>query len=268
MKKIIATALLKIDLSSDLTSKLKKVFQRTFMFFAAAAVMILTGCAATQSYDGRNASGQVFAMGAAPAEAKSMMRSQPQMSEMSDNVGEQTRKLIKSSWLTIGVTDLAQAEIQAKAIVEQQAGYIKNTHGEQGNSFNLSIRVPQEQYVAALIALRKVGDIISENESVQDVTTEFIDNQARLNNLHKLRDRIQLLLNRADRIEDLLKIERELNRTQSEIDRLEGRMKYLKGQVDFASIELSAEKQKTYGPLGYFFMGIWWGVEKLFVWDQ
>jgi hypothetical protein len=68
--------------------------------------------------------------------------------------------------------------------------------------------------------------------------------------------------------DDILKIERELNRTQSEIDRLEGRMKYLNSQVNYASIELSAEKQTTYGPLGYFFMGIWWGVEKLFIWDQ
>jgi hypothetical protein len=96
-----------------------------------------------------------------------------------------------------------------------------------------------------LLELRKVGAVNSENENVQDVTTEFIDNKARLDNLHKLRNRIQLLLNRADRIEDLLKIERELNRTQSEIDRLEGRMKYLKGQVDYASIEFSAEKQKN-----------------------
>ena len=45
-------------------------------------------------------------------------------------------------------------------------------------------------------------------------------------------------------------------------------MKYLNSQVDYASIDFNAEKQTTYGPLGYFFMGIWWGVEKLFVWDS
>ena len=264
MKKTIPADMLKIDIKSVI----QRASQSALVLFTVTTAIALTGCAATQSYDGRNAGGQVFAMEAAPAEATSMMRSQPQMSEMSDDVSEQERKLIKSSWLTIGVKDLAQAEIGAKAIVEQQAGYIQNTHGEQGKSFNLSIRVPQDHYASVLLGLRKLGEIISENESVQDVTTEFIDNQARLNNLHKLRDRIQLLLNRADRIDDILKIERELNRTQSEIDRLEGRMKYLKGQVDYASIELSAEKQKTYGPLGYFFMGIWWGVEKLFVWDQ
>ncbi len=185
-----------------------------------------------------------------------------------ENGSEQDRKLIKRSWLVVGVKDLAIAEKQAKDIIEQQQGYIQNSQGEQGKSFNLSIRVPQENYQPSLKKLRSVGNIISENENVQDVTTEFIDNQARLDNLYKLRDRIRLLLDKADRIEDILRIERELNRIQSEIDRLEGRMKYLKGQVEYASIEFTAEKQKTYGPLGYFFMGIWWGVEKLFVWDQ
>lgn len=237
------------------------------LMLVAIAGVQLTGCAATHSnHDMRG--GHAFAMEASPMEAKSMMRSQPQLDQISNDVSEQERKLIKRSWLTIGVKDLVLAEAQAKEIVERKTGYIQNTNDEQGKSFNLSIRIPRDQYVPTLVELRKVGGVISENENVQDVTTEFIDNQARLDNLHKLRNRIQLLLNRADRIEDLLKIERELNRTQSEIDRLEGRMKYLKGQVDYASIELSVEKQKTYGPLGYFFMGIWWGIEKLFVWDS
>lgn len=243
------------------------MIKASLLILAAIAGSQLIGCAATHSHNDI-AGGHAFAMETSSSEAKSMMRSPPQRAHMNDDVSEQERKLIKRSWLTIGVKDLALAEAQAKEVVEQKTGYIQNTNDEQGKSFNLSIRIPQHQYVTTLVELSKMGDVISENENVQDVTTEFIDNRARLDNLYKLRDRIQLLLNRADRIEDLLKIERELNRTQSDIDRLEGRIKYLKGQVDFASIELTVEKQKTYGPLGYFFMGIWWGVEKLFIWDS
>lgn len=235
---------------------------KQILILLAMSAVLLTGCASHQGYgmQGRSA----MAMEAAPVSSLKSVRSNS--NDM--NSSETPRKLIKRSWLTLSVKDLVQAEKQAKTIIEQQSGYIQNTQGEQGKSFNLSIRVPQEQYDVALAELRKVGEIVSENENVQDVTTEFIDNKARLTNLYKLRDRIQLLLNRADKIDDILKIERELNRTQSEIDRLEGRMKYLNSQVNYASIELSAEKQTTYGPLGYFFMGIWWGVEKLFVWDQ
>lgn len=239
--------------------------QPLLILMAASSGLALTGCASqtgAMNNSGMMHGRQSLAMEASPVHSAKMSGDQ------SSDGGEQSRKLIKRSWLTIAVKDLKEAEVQAKAIVDQQSGYINNTSGSQGETFNLSIRVPQEQYDATLVELRKVGEVISDNESVQDVTTEFIDNKARLENLYKLRDRIQQLLNRADRIDDLLKIERELNRTQSEIDRLEGRMKYLNSQVNYASIDLTAEKQKTYGPLGYFFMGIWWGVEKLFVWDS
>ena len=244
------------------------ITKQILILLAMSIGLLLTGCASHQGHDqgygmqGRSA----MVMEAAPVSSLKSVRSGNHDMNSSDT--DTPRKLIKRSWLTLSVKDLAQAEKQAKTIIEQQSGYIQNTQGEQGKSFNLSIRVPQEHYDVALAELRKVGEIKSENENVQDVTTEFIDNKARLTNLYKLRDRIQLLLNRADKIDDILKIERELNRTQSEIDRLEGRMKYLNSQVNYASIELSAEKQATYGPLGYFFMGIWWGVEKLFIWDQ
>ena len=56
-----------------------------------------------------------------------------------------------------------------------------------------------------------MSEVISEND--QDVTTKFIDHQAQFDNLYKLRNRIQLLLSCAGSIENLLKIERELNRT-------------------------------------------------------
>ncbi|NRA23073.1 MAG: DUF4349 domain-containing protein [Oleispira sp.] len=240
---------------------MKKIIRLSLLLVAVALSMKLTGCAAIHSHD--EMSGQSFAMEAAPMVSRSL-----QMSKMRNDLSEQERKLIKRSWLIVGVKNLAVAQSNAKTIVEQQAGYIQHSNDEQGKSFSLSIRVPQNHYLPTLKQLRSVGKVVSENEDVQDVTTEFIDNQARLDNLYKLRNRIRLLLGQADRIEDILKIERELNRTQSEIDRLEGRMKYLKGQVDYASIEFSAEKQKTYGPLGYFFMGIWWGIEKLFVWDS
>lgn len=246
---------------------MKRTGCKIFICMTMGLSVILTGCASNNSQHG--ASGQpMYEMDSAPIQSARLMGNQPELAKASHEVSEQSRQLIKRSWLTIGVKDLSQAGEQAKAIVERQQGYINNSNDTQGESLNLSIRVPQDQYASTLEQLRQVGEVISDNESVQDVTAEFIDNKARLENLYKLRDRIQLLLNRANKIDDILKIERELNRTQSEIDRLEGRMKYLKGQVDYATIELTAEKQKTYGPLGYFFMGIWWGVEKMFVWDQ
>jgi hypothetical protein len=85
-----------------------------------------------------------------------------------------------------------------------------------------------------------------------------------------LRDSLKVLLEKAAEVKDVLAVETELNRVQGDIDSMEGRMKSLKGQADLATVELKliapeAEKKPIYGPLGYLFKGLWWGVEKLFI---
>lgn len=80
-----------------------------------------------------------------------------------------------------------------------------------------------------------------------------------------LRDRLTQLLEKAADVKDVLAIETELNRVQADIDSMEGRIKSLKGQVEYATVTLSLERKPILGPLGYLFKGLWWGVEKLFV---
>ena len=97
------------------------------------------------------------------------------------------------------------------------------------------------------------------------MTEKYIDVEARLKNNYALRDRLKQLLEKAINVKDILEIEKELNRVQSDIDSMEGTIKLLKGQVDFATLDLSLKKNRILGPLGYVFMGLWWGVKKLFV---
>ena len=80
-----------------------------------------------------------------------------------------------------------------------------------------------------------------------------------------LRDRLKQLLDKASAVKDVLAIETELNRVQADIDSMEGRIRALKGQVDYATVSLSLEREPILGPLGYVCKGLWWGIEKLFV---
>lgn len=72
-------------------------------------------------------------------------------------------------------------------------------------------------------------------------------------------------MEKAINVKDILAIETELNRVQSDIDSMEGTMKSLKGQVDLATVDLSFKRQQILGPLGYVVTGLWWVVKKLFV---
>lgn len=93
----------------------------------------------------------------------------------------------------------------------------------------------------------------------------FVNIQERLKNLKLFRDKMKTLLNQTSKIEDVLRIEREVNRVQTEIDMIESQMKNMQSSVDMSPIEVSLKEKTIYGPLGYVGHGIWWIVKKMFV---
>jgi hypothetical protein len=110
-----------------------------------------------------------------------------------------------------------------------------------------------------------LGEVSDQNIRTQDVTSEIVDYEARLANLIALRERMKVLLNRAEKIEDILVIEKEISRLQTEIDTYEGRRKVLRQQVALSDIRVTLEKKVALGPLGYIGYGLYWAVSKLFV---
>lgn len=214
--------------------------------------VLLTGCATVAGHRG----------GAARMDA--MMASPSPGNEMTD-VRPANRMLIWKAYLDIEVWNVANAVSEATAVVERQGGFVeqKSDHGEA--SARLTVRVPAGSFKAALSGLETLGTITYRNVEGEDVTEQLIDIEARLKNKIVLRDRLKQLLDKANDVKDILAIETELNRVQADIDSMEGRIKSLRGQVEYSTVTLSLERKPVLGPLGYLFQGLWWGVEKLFV---
>ena len=93
----------------------------------------------------------------------------------------------------------------------------------------------------------------------------MIDAEARLENLIATRDRLREHLGRTSSVAEIVAVERELARVQTEIDSLEGRLAHLRSSVALSTVELQIEQKTVLGPLGYVVWGFLWGVEKLFV---
>ena len=113
--------------------------------------------------------------------------------------------------------------------------------------------------------LSKIGEVTHERKSSRDVTDEVVDIEARLKNLIELRDRFRQLLIKAEKVEEILSIERELSRVQTEIDSIESRKKMLIGNVALSKIDISLNQKTVLGPLGYLAKGLYWTISKLFV---
>jgi len=173
--------------------------------------------------------------------------------------------LIWKANLSIEVWNISNAVNQASSMAERAGGFIeqKSDRGEESSS--LTLRIPAKAFKTALLDLETIGTVTYRNVTGEDITEDYIDVDARLKNKIVLRDRLKQLLEKATEVKDILSIETELNRVQADIDSMEGRIKSLKGQVDYATIRLSLNRKTILGPLGYLFKGLWWGVEKLFV---
>jgi hypothetical protein len=178
---------------------------------------------------------------------------------------EQGRLLVWQANVTMTVWNISNAVASANALAEKHSGFIEDRSDGREHSASLTLRVPSRTFTAALDGLECLGDITSRYVRSKDVTEQYVDTEARLKNHAALRDRLRQLLEKATEIKDILAIESELNRVQSDIDAMEARMKSLKGKADYATIDLTFERKPVPGPLGYLCKGIWWGVEKLFI---
>lgn len=175
------------------------------------------------------------------------------------------RMLIWRAGLGIEIADVREAVARAGTIAEQSGGYLEWKAETAESSAHVRLRIPVSKFNAALHTFEELGKVISKNVTGEDITEKYIDVEARLKNKYALRDRLKLLLEKAVNVKDILEIETELNRVQSDIDSMEGTIKSLKGQVDLATVDLNLKKERILGPLGYVFKGLWWGVKKLFV---
>lgn len=110
---------------------------------------------------------------------------------------------------------------------------------------SITIRVPASRFDEAMRRIEKLGDMISRDVQVEDVTEEFNDVEIRLKNARAVRDRLEQLLSKATKVEESIQIERELERVALTIERLEGRMKFLKDRATFSTITVAFQPRSA-----------------------
>lgn len=186
----------------------------------------------------------------------------------SSSVPGQDRMLAWKAKLSLEVENASNAVTQTMAITTAKGGYLETRTDTSWSGTTLRLRVPASAFDEIIGAVESLGTVTSRRVENEDVTDQYIDTDARLKNKKVLLKRLRKLLDQATEVKDILSIETELNRIQSDIDSMTARIKSLQGRVDFASLDLSIHQtppKPILGPLGYTFHGLYWVVEKLFV---
>lgn len=121
-------------------------------------------------------------------------------------------------------------------------------HLAQQNDNVVVVRVPVAKFEALFAELRTYGRVLSETRRAEDVTEEYVDLGIRLDTARRARERLTALLEKADKVEDVLKIEEQLRRLTEEIERMEGRRKFLADQAAVSSLTAAFHGASTSAP--------------------
>ncbi|MBF0483729.1 MAG: DUF4349 domain-containing protein [Candidatus Omnitrophica bacterium] len=159
------------------------------------------------------------------------------------------RKVIQNANLSIRVKDSLKVQVEINNIVTKYNGMIISSQiynsGENNRRGTTVLKVLPANMVATLVDIKKLGEVENENVSGEDVTEQYVDLQARLQNYKIVKDRLTKIMDeKAREVKDILEIEKEMARVGGEIEALEGRIKYLDSQADMATVTVNYyEKQ-------------------------
>lgn len=149
---------------------------------------------------------------------------------------------------------------QITRIAAEQKGYVVSK-----SNYRITIRIESEKLDGTIAQVSKLGKLTSKSVSTTDVSDNYADIKIRLDNAEKARTRYLELLAKAENVEAALKVEKELERLNTEIDQLRGQMIKMEHDVRFSTLTVSVNQKQKLGPLGYLFVGIGKGIGWLFV---
>ena len=168
-----------------------------------------------------------------------------------------TRLIVRTGQASIEVDSLEPAMTELRRIVQRAGGFVADASVQSGRNqlrqATLELKVPSIRFDELTEGLQPIGRLEFVNVGAEDVSEEFVDLTARVVNGHRLEDRlVELLRTRTGKLQDVLSVERELARVREEIERMEGRLRYLKASAQLSTLSVSLHEPvpivATHGP--------------------
>lgn len=128
----------------------------------------------------------------------------------------------------------------AIAVAGEYGGFVLSTSIDDsgGRTGSVTIRVPAGDFEAALADLEELGSVERQTVSGRDVSQEFIDLEARVRNFEAQEVVLLRLMGQATTVVDTIRVQHELQSIQLEIERLKGRLRFLRNQAAMSTISI------------------------------
>ncbi len=201
------------------------------------------------------------ATGFAARSASAVAETEVTTRDSSPVFGVTSSMIIRTANASIEVDSLEAAVALLSQLAERVGGYVAGTgivtgKGQLRQAF-IEVKIPAQRFDEVVAGLKPIGKLESVNVSTQDVGEEFVDVTARMDNAKRLERRlIDLLATRTGKLKDVLDVEQSLARVREEIERYQGRIRYLAAHTAMSTLSVTVhEPLPVVGEAGHSVMG-------------
>lgn len=176
--------------------------------------------------------------------------------DQSQSIAEaMNRKIIRNADLALEVATPIEAQQKVSSIAETLGGFVVMSESKlrptgdgskQDVEVTLVVRVPSQQFNAAVQQILGLGNRVIQNKTTgEDVTEEFIDLEARVKTQKALEEQFLEIMKRAGKIADALDVQRQIADVRTEIEKLEGRRRFLENRASLSTITVTLQPPTT-----------------------
>lgn len=233
--------------------------KKKLLYLSFVLLLALSACAKSASQNAVSPEQPAMDWGYAapiPGEAPAM---EP---EEAGDKNAQERMVIQTAYLRVSVADTVVAMQETSNLAKQLGGYVVSTNRYSETTYNnfsyantsIVIRIPVDKLEQAMEAVRKMSangkdGILSESLSGQDVTSDFVDSSSRLRTLKAAEEQLMALMENTTDLEATMSVFRELTDIRSQIEVLEGHIKFLQESADLSSLSVEFVAEASLQPI-------------------
>lgn len=156
--------------------------------------------------------------------------------------------IVRTAGLTLVAKEFDKTRATLEEILKRHNGYMGELNvsapADAGRTLTATLRVPAPQLDAALSELKKLGRVENESQGGEEVTAQYVDLEARLRNAQHTEQRLtEILRSRTGKLQDVLKVELEIDRVRGEIEQMEAEKKELTKRVAFSTVNTTIKEE-------------------------
>ena len=163
------------------------------------------------------------------------------------------KKLIRNVDLEVETQEFHELLANITQEIEELGGYVENCNTSRYSRYDtwngsLTARIPSDKLDAFLDEVAESSNVVYRNESVQDVTLQYVDLDSHKKSLITERDRLLELMEQAESVEDLITIESRLSEVRYQIESMESQLRAIDNQVTYSTVYINIREVELLTP--------------------